>query len=127
MKAMWVYEQKTGRMLRHGVLVAVGYSGAPGFINDPESEGIAAHGPIPRGLYRMTAVVHESKTVGPLAIALAPVGHDARGRCAFMVHGDSVAAPGTASRGCIIMPRHVRIDMSRGSGLPGERGLLEVV
>jgi len=83
MKAMWVYEQKTGRMLRHGVLVAVGYSGAPGFINDPESEGIAAHGPIPRGLYRMTAVVHESKTVGPLAIALAPVGHDARGRCAL--------------------------------------------
>ncbi|HYE46677.1 MAG TPA: hypothetical protein VEA44_12995, partial [Caulobacter sp.] len=34
--------------------------------------------------------------------------HEATGRSAFRIHGDSVRAPGTASKGCIILPRAVR-------------------
>lgn len=43
---------------------------------------------------------------------LEPVGHIAHGRTLFRIHGDSRLNPGTASVGCIILPRHVREQMS---------------
>lgn len=43
---------------------------------------------------------------------LDPVGHAAHGRTLFRIHGDSRLSPGTASEGCIILPRHVRAQIS---------------
>jgi hypothetical protein len=42
-------------------------------------------------------------------MALLPCdGTDTLGRAGFLIHGDSVKAPGTASHGCIILPRAIR-------------------
>jgi len=39
---------------------------------------------------------------------LSPIGHNAHGRTAFRIHGDSGIRPGTASEGCIILPLAIR-------------------
>ena len=84
-------------------------------------------GPIPRGRWRMTEV-YDSKNVGPFVIRLeAEDGtrndtHDETGRGAFRIHGDSIRAPGTASKGCIILPRATREKMWKS----GDR-IVEVV
>lgn len=64
--------------------------------------------------------VYDSKNVGPFAIIVDAVDskpgddrHDATGRGAFRIHGDSIRAPGTASKGCIILPRAIREKMWR--------------
>jgi hypothetical protein len=44
----------------------------------------------------------------PDCLDLTPVGHKARGRTEFLIHGDSKTAPGDASEGCIILPPDVR-------------------
>ncbi len=88
---------------------------------------MAGIGPIPCGRWRMVDM-HDSARVGPCAIVLHALdGHDddfeARtGRGAFRIHGDSIHDPGTASHGCIILPRAVRQTMWRSSD-----HLLEVV
>jgi hypothetical protein len=49
-------------------------------------------------------------------------GTETFGRGEFRIHGDSIAHPGTASHGCIILPRAVRDAIWRS----GDRAL-EVV
>jgi hypothetical protein len=39
---------------------------------------------------------------------LSPIGHNAHGRTAFRIHGDSRLRPGTASEGCIVLPLAIR-------------------
>jgi hypothetical protein len=39
-------------------------------------------------------------------------GTDTFGRSGFLIHGDSVAMPGTASHGCIILSRDLREQIS---------------
>ena len=104
----WTYSQTTGDIRHNGQLIATGgYSGHGAHKNKPDDEALVAEGPIPRGKWRMTEL-YDSDRVGPYAIKLVPVGHDAHGRSAFRLHGDSVKAPGTASNGCIITRRTVR-------------------
>jgi hypothetical protein len=65
-------------------------------------------GPIPRGKWRM-AGVKDSPNTGPYTIVLEPLpGTDTCGRADFRIHGDSIANPGTASHGCIILARPQR-------------------
>lgn len=104
---MWTYDQSSGVLSRAGETVATGYSGKGVHKNKPASEALRGEGPIPAGQWLMTRV-YDSRKVGPYAIALKPVGHDAHGRSAFLIHGDSISRPGTASNGCIIMPRKAR-------------------
>lgn len=124
---MWTWDQSAGELRRDGKLVSRGYSGANRGKNNPALQGLAGVGPIPRGRWRMMAV-YTSASVGPFTITLwAEDGqpddrHFPTGRSAFRIHGDSIKAPGTASRGCIILPRAVREAMWRS----GER-LIEVV
>jgi hypothetical protein len=42
------------------------------------------------------------------------VGHNARGRTLFRIHGDSVKQPGEASSGCIILGRTLREAINSG-------------
>lgn len=109
---MWTYEQKTGRLISNsGELVGVGYSGSPLAKNNPELQQIRDQGPIPRGMYMISAPV-DTVTHGPYVLPLAPdAANTMFGRSGFLIHGDSVVSPGSASEGCIIMARMVREDV----------------
>lgn len=110
---MWTYHQRSGRLLHNGALVGQGYSGdGPEFVegrNNPDMQHIRGKGPIPRGRWRI-GKPRNSRNVGPHAMDLTPVGHDALGRSAFMIHGDD--REGDASRGCIILSRILRRKIS---------------
>lgn len=107
-KNMFIYSQETGRLWRpDGTLMYTGYSGYGEGKNNPEMQGVVNVGPIPRGVYAI-GEAYDSGRVGPKAIPLNPVGHDALKRTDFRVHGDSIKNPGKASQGCVIMPRNVR-------------------
>lgn len=123
----WIWKQAAGELWRDGEMIAKGYSGASGHINETASEGIRNKGPIPRGLWRMFFVYVKHQRLGPLAIALRPEGHTALGRSDFMVHGDSVFKPGTASQGCIILPAFARKAMAACVGKGGDGELIDVV
>lgn len=99
------YVQRTGALRfppSHQVPGA--YSGHGAGLNNPAMEATACVGPIPAGWWRIVRwdAVHGDK--GKVVAVLAPVGHDAHGRSAFLVHGDNAAANHTASDGCIIAP-----------------------
>lgn len=115
----FVYEQATGRMFERtggrNDLLATGYSGsqAGGGKNNPHAQDQHDIGPIPRGRYAIGQPVDH-----PTALSLPLTPDPANimfGRDAFFIHGDAVAAPGTASHGCIILEKHARqtIDADR--------------
>ena len=105
----WTYDQRSGALTdSEGKVVAHGYSGFGDAKNNPDDEWLHGLGPIPRGNWRINLVPHNSDQVGPYALGLTPVGHDAHGRSAFLIHGDSRSRPGQASHGCIILGPDVR-------------------
>lgn len=107
---MWTYEQATGKLSRDGEVVATGYSGAPPEgKNNPAMQEMHNVGPIPRGTWKVTGLTLTRTDHGPFVLHLTPQdGTDTFGRAGFLMHGDSIEHPGTASEGCIIMPREVR-------------------
>jgi hypothetical protein len=113
---MWTYRQVTGDLFRNGRWHARGYSGHDWGRNNPAAEMAPGIGPVPAGRWRLVDI-HDSAKVGPRTIVLHALdGHDddidARtGRGAFRIHGDSIADPGSASHGCIILPRATRLEM----------------
>ncbi len=125
----WHYQQVTGRMIdENGYTWGVGYSGADPGKNKPEFENVHDVGPIPQGGYSIGAP-HDSREHGPFVLPLIPwKTTELHGRSAFLIHGDSVHAPGTASRGCVIMSRDVRerIWNSRDHSLVVTSGLDEI-
>lgn len=100
----WRYSQSTGELYLDNTLVGSGYSGAglnmAGGRNNPTMQNVANQGPIPTGEYQIgSSFRHPQK--GPIAMRLNPVGHNALGRSAFMIHGNN--AQNNASKGCIIL------------------------
>jgi len=109
---MLIYKQKTGQLFRGDTLIAVGYSGHDVGKNDPLSQHIHDVGPIPQGCYWL-GEERDTAEHGPVVLPLIAVtGTEAFGRSGFLIHGDSVARPGAASHGCIILDRHVREDIA---------------
>jgi hypothetical protein len=106
---MWTYEQTTGNLeSAAGTVIATGYSGSPAGKNDPSKQNIPDVGPIPQGEYSIGAPFDADDT-GPYSMDLTPAATNVMfGRSGFRMHGDSIAHPGTASEGCIIMPRTAR-------------------
>lgn len=105
---MWLYRIKSGELLQDGSHVGSGYSGQPECKNDPNMCSVRDAGPIPPGLYTIGEPT-DTKTHGPFVLPLTPdESNEMFGRSGFLIHGDSVSKPGTASHGCIIMPRAVR-------------------
>lgn len=111
---MWTWDQSAGTMHHNGVFVSRGYAGKGRGRNNPALQGVRGVGPVPRGRYRI-GQPRTSKRTGPFVMDLFPVDatphdtvHDETGRSAFQIHGDSIRAPGTASSGCIILPRVIR-------------------
>lgn len=108
---MWTYDQSSGHLSQDDALIATGYSGAADGKNNPSMQAAVNVGPIPAGQWTMTGV-EEGGPTGPFTIVLAPCeGTDTEGRTAFRIHGDSIAHPGEASHGCIILPQSARRQM----------------
>ena len=107
---MWTYEQSSGNMINPlGELVSVGYSGSPQGKNNTLMQAVHNVGPIPLGSYTIEAPVDSPKH-GPYALALMPDSmNEMFGRSEFLIHGDKINAPGTASEGCIIMDHSTRV------------------
>lgn len=125
---MFTYEQSSGRLLdAAGEVLGIGYSGKDWGKNVPATQSVNNIGPIPEGIYFIRQPVLFTVTHGPFVLPLLPdPGNKMWGRFGFLCHGDSVVEPGTASEGCIIMPRDVREkiwasgdrDLKVVSGLP---------
>jgi len=110
----WRYEQKTGRLLHYAddestaERVAIGYSGAGEGKNNPAMQDVQNVGPLPIGQYTIGEPT-DTKTHGPYVLHLTPdPANEMYGRSGFLIHGDSVVEPGTASEGCMIFSRTIR-------------------
>ena len=111
----WIYHQSTGKLYHDDKLVdAHCYSGKGQWKNRPEAQSMKNRDPIPQGRYTIGAPRLERGPHGPYVIPLRPdPNNHMYGRSAFLIHGDKVGAPGTASEGCIIAKistRHEIVD-----------------
>lgn len=117
---MWIYSQSDGKLYLHTEvldkveLITYGYAGAYYGKNSPASESVRNIGPLPAGFYTIESprdTVHS-----PFTLPLLPYAdNEMFGRSGFLIHGDKIGAPGTASQGCIILSRDIR-HMIWGSG-----------
>jgi hypothetical protein len=105
----WTYYQSSGALKHNGHQVAIGYSGAPGAVNNPGQEYVHSIGPIPRGRYHIGRLEGHHGHLGPNVMHLTPVGHNAYGRTRLYIHGDNAALNHSASEGCVILPRDIRL------------------
>ncbi len=110
---MWTWDQSAGELRRDGKLVSRGYAGNGRGKNNPALQGVRMVGPVPRGKWKI-GPPYNSKNTGPYTLTMTAQDgnqddtHQPTGRGAFRIHGDSARNPGTASHGCIILPRLVR-------------------
>lgn len=105
----WTYSQSTGELQQNGKPIATGYSGAGPGKNNPAMENIHNVGPIPQGDWTIVGPPVNTVSHGPFVLHLEPAPETQTfGRDGFLMHGDSVEHPGSASEGCIIVPRPVR-------------------
>lgn len=117
----FVYEQRTGNFYFSDnkdvrALIGVGYSGAGVGYNAPDLDDRIAEGPIPRGVWRIRDAIRHDR-LGPICLGLEPAqAAQAKGRSGFFIHGDNSRRDGTASSGCIILPRECRAFI-QGSGV----------
>lgn len=99
---MFRFNSKTGEWFAPtGSKIDVGYSGHGEGRNNPEMEGVADIGPIPRGLYRIIKPAYSDKKLGPMVMKLEPIDHDALGRSLFRIHGNNHTDD--ASHGCPVL------------------------
>lgn len=113
----WRWKQSTGELFAFGSpqvgAIATGYAGAGSARNNPDYQCVEDLGPIPRGWYEIGA---ERDSPAPVTLPLTPdAGNDMCGRSGFLIHADSVARPGWASQGCIILGKSAR-EKIRDSG-----------
>jgi len=120
---MWQYKISTGELSLNGVFRGTGYSGKddgdnvpePGEgKNDPTKVTERGIGPLPPGKYKI-GLPHHHPTAGPVTMRLHPQpGTETFGRSGFLIHPDSINAPGTASHGCIVLSRLLRLAIADG-------------
>jgi hypothetical protein len=112
---MWTYSQKTGELAHNAAYVATGYSGHGIGKNNPDLQNVKDVGPCPRGRFIMELIVDSEGNSVDYEEKKAPVfrlipdpADEMFGRSGFLMHGDSISVPGTASEGCIIQAHWVR-------------------
>lgn len=105
----WTYAQETGELQQDGKHVATGYSGAGHGKNNPDMQEVHNLGPIPQGDWTIVGPPVNTADHGPYVLTLKPAADTPTfGRSGFLMHGDSKESPGSASHGCVILPRSVR-------------------
>lgn len=113
---MWQYEQISGKLRdSDGNVVGIGYSGGGDGKNNPLMEHVVDVGPIPAGTYTIEGPPINTKAHGPYVLKLTPDANTTafikslgRDPATFLMHGDSIPHPGTASEGCVIQDRMTR-------------------
>lgn len=105
---MITYQISTGVLVRDNLVLGQGYSGQPGCKNDPSKCNVHDRGPIPPGGYTI-GTPRDTETHGPFVLPLIPKEtNEMFERTGFLMHGDSITHPGTASHGCIVVSRAAR-------------------
>lgn len=108
---MWTFNRLHGELVDPAgeVKSTSVYSGVPEDKNNPDFESVQNRGPIPAGLWTVVNLIPGETKHGPYVLTLLPqAGTKTFGRSGFLIHGDNVKEPGTASEGCIIVPRWLR-------------------
>lgn len=105
----WTYHIALGEMESPTGEIFKGYSGAAGISqNNPAYCSAENVGPIPQGFWAM-GTPYPDPHKGPDVIPLHPdFSTNTHKRSGFLIHGDSIAHPGHASEGCIILDRAAR-------------------
>lgn len=100
----WIYDVNKKTFYRDGILQFKAlYAGVPGFKDDTQYESLVNKGPLPRGKYLIVGQPFTHPTAGRFTLRLQPsVSNNMFGRAGFLIHGDSIREPGTASNGCIV-------------------------
>lgn len=113
---MWTYNQRSGKLLDpNGEILAIGYAGNGSGKNNPLMENVKNIGCLPKGIYSIGQPYNSTHT-GPFTLPLTPNNENNMfGRSGFKIHGDNIGAPGTASQGCIIIPRSARIAINEST------------
>jgi hypothetical protein len=106
---MWTFIQQTGYLLdAAGQLFYQGYSGNGDGKNNPAMQAVPNIGPLPCGSY-IIGEPEDSPRTGPYTLPLiSDPANEMFGRSLFRIHGDNIAAPGTASDGCIVVNQPYR-------------------
>ncbi|MFZ4835148.1 tlde1 domain-containing protein [Rouxiella sp. Mn2063] len=110
-KAMtWVYDVRKRTFTHNGKLeFTARYAGAIGYKNDPQFESLQDKGPLPRGRYKIVGVPFTHRRAGRYTLRLSQYpSNNMFGRDGFLIHGDSIQHPGTASNGCIVLDPRFR-------------------
>jgi hypothetical protein len=108
--AVWTYKQLSGDLSRDGAAAGACYSGYEAGKNNPAMQNVPNIGPVPQGRYTIGAPIDlGGGPHGPFVLPLTPdPANQMFGRFGFLIHGDSIANPGFASRGCIIAGLAIR-------------------
>jgi len=106
---VWTFNSSNGNLSRDGVLIGTGYSGHESGLNNPALEDQHNLGPIPRGSWTISHFFNDVPGKGPIVARLIPdTGTETHGRGGFLIHGDNSEHDGSASHGCIVLPRAIR-------------------
>ncbi len=112
---MILYSQSRGVFtLPDGTELGGCYSGGgpdpqDSFRNNPLTQNVRGLGPLPQGQYTISPA-HTVPHLGPIVMALTPApANQMYNRSGFFIHGDNAAMNFTASDGCIVAPRDVRL------------------
>ncbi len=122
------YSQSSG-VLDLGAAQWTGYAGNGDGKNNPARQNVSNQGPLPRGWYTVSkdpectmfgadgVCPHCSGSNhhkhGPYVLRLTPdPENEMFGRGGFLIHGDSIDRPGTASLGCIAVPKVARLTIN---------------
>jgi hypothetical protein len=109
----WTYHQKTGELLHDGELLGIGYSGFGEGFDNPDMQNVSNVGPVPQGNWTI-GKPYTHIHLGPLTMNLTPnEGTNTFGRSAFRMHGDNSEVNHTASDGCIVINKLVRIEVTK--------------
>lgn len=116
MNSFATFNQKSGMVLlfegNSRTPLGYGYSGDSEHYNKPDTQSLKNQGVIPRGVYSISPP-EKHPTLGEVVMRLTPdAGNEMFGRSGFYIHGDNKDMNHTASQGCIILAREVRVTLA---------------
>lgn len=113
---MWSFNSTIGRLFHDNVAIAFGYSGAGEGKNNPALQSVKNIGPCPRGKFRLEPIedlkgnlIDYEEKKAPVFRLVPDPDNVMYGRSGFLLHGDSIEKPGTASEGCVIEDHATRV------------------
>ena len=114
---MLTYKQSTGEVIdAEGEIIATGYAGNGPDLNNPPSQVIHMHGPLPQGRYTIGPLQATHGTLGTNVAALIPdPANEMFGRSGFFIHGRKSATDMDASDGCIVIDHDARLKILTGA------------